>query len=169
MAEQHDNELRETAQRASRLAEGLPPEVRGHIASEIFRELRAGRSTHAAPAPAVPAQNPVIASRVQAASLGEYLAELGDLSHPVRLAAIASFRYAAEGAESLTSDQFAAAYAEVRAPRPQNLSANLGRCIQRGWLAAVQRDGQHAWRVTARGQQMLAGIEVGEGDDDATA
>lgn len=152
-------ELRRVAAKAAELTEELPSGVRGPIAAEVFRVLLAGELPTKASQPA----RPVETRSVQALerTLGEFLAELRSLSHPTRLVAIAAFRFQHDGVEGLTTDDFLAAYAEVRTPRPQNISLNLSRCIRRGWLVeGPAKDGQKTWRVTQRGLAMIDSIRL---------
>lgn len=143
-----ESDLRAAAAKSAELTAGLPPEVRGALAAEVFRvlievETRGGH----------PARDERRTAEVPPrGTLGEYLAELGPLSHPTRLVAIASLEFQHNGVDGLTADEFLAAYSEIRCPRPQNLSSNLTRCIRRGWLAeGPMKDGQKTWRVTQRG------------------
>lgn len=147
--------LRELVRRAENITQGVAGDIRAALAAEVFRrladqELPGGRG--ASTVVRIPVDE---SSNSGGETLGEYLAGLPNLSHPTRLVAIAAFRLRRDG-DALTTDDLLKAYAEVRTPRPQNISANLSRCMRRGWLVqGAPQNGQRAWRVTQRGLAML--------------
>jgi len=155
-----DQRLAELARRAAEITEGVPAEVRGALTAEVFRALFSGdaaRGTSSTP-PAVRetgAHATEEPHRALPPTMGEYLAELGAVSHPIRLTAVAAFRLRQSGVDACTSDDLLGAYAESRLPKPQNLSLNVGRAMKRGWLVSTSREGRRAWRVTQRGLEML--------------
>jgi len=145
----HD-ELRRAAEESAELVSGVPIEVRPALAVEVFRVITRnsnGENSRAAGAAPHNTRMPT-----EAMTLAEFLSTRGDLSHPDRLAAIAAYRYEHQNVDVLHADDFRAAYREIRTPMPQNLSLNIGRCMQRGWLVeAGTKEGQKAWRITQTG------------------
>jgi hypothetical protein len=145
----HDD-LKRAAEESAELVSGVPIEVRPALAVEVFRVITRNSGGENS-VPASPAPQMARAS-TEAVTLAEFLSTRGDLSHPDRLAAIAAYRYERQNVDVLHAEDFRAAYREIRTPMPQNLSLNIGRCMQRGWLVeAGTKEGQKAWRITQTG------------------
>src|SRR5260221_8365942 len=89
-------ELKATAERAEMITRGLPADVREGLAREVFRALRQPLSIQPGGGTSDPGQSfvaPRTVGMTGVETLGEYLAEFGDISHPLRLLAIAGFRF----------------------------------------------------------------------------
>jgi hypothetical protein len=142
---------------AARAAAHAPEHLQPAIAAELVRVLltaERGASSSSRDAVASPTRE-----RSASDTLVELLARIGDASHPDRLVAIAAFRFN-EGTDVLSAEDFRAAYGEARIPAPQNLSANLSRCMRRGWLVqATSKDGIRGWRITQTGLKYARSLE----------
>jgi len=150
----HD-ELKHLAEESAALVSGVPVEVRPALAAEVFRLLTSNPREKGIGGAAEASRPPRSAN--DATTLVEFLSNRGDLSHPDRLAAIAAYRFEHQNVDTLHADDFRTAYREIRTPMPQNLSLNLGRCMQRGWLVeSGTKEGQKAWRITQTGLRHVA-------------
>lgn len=160
-----EGRLRDLARQAESITVGVSVEVRAALAAEVFRMLASDSLLSAnTPSTTSPVRQALLSAPL-VQTLAEYLAGFRDLSHPTRLVAIAAFRLRMVGTDGLTTDDFLSAYTEVRTPRPQNISANISRCIRRGWLVqGAQQDGQRTWRATQRGLSMLNALNRDEED-----
>lgn len=148
--------LKKALDRAVELVSEYPEHVQGSLASAVFMVEIGETSTAESPGADERTPPPAQINHSFPATLGEFLAELGELPHPDRIAAIAAFRFQSASVEALTADELRAAYAEVRASKPQNLSANIAKCMGRGWLVQSSlKDGKKAWRITQKGLEQV--------------
>jgi hypothetical protein len=151
--------LKEVARLASEATADLPATIRPAVAAAMVQSLLGGVRPAGDQRTADRDSVSIESAAATGLTLGETLAKSQITTHPERILAVAAFAFE-HGNESVTAEELLAAYNDLRIPKPQNLSANLGKCVKRGWLVpAPPREGRKSWRITQTGMKAYRKLE----------
>ena len=143
-SERVDEHIAALVERSVAAVQAAPPDHRPHLSAVVLKMLLGMRDGGEGPTPHRPT--------APTSTLGEEMARLGRRSQPEQLLAIVVHRLEAQAIDVMSLEMFRDAYDELRLPRPQNISEQIGRCVRRGWLATSQTaDRSRGWRVTQTG------------------
>lgn len=106
---------------------------------------------------AAPSRDLTAGLTVQRVAVGEFLSILNPASYVERVTAIAYHALHGQQQESVTRQEFLAAFRKARLTPPKNISDVIAQCIRRGLLmdASDSKEGQKAWTITQTGERLV--------------